>query len=280
VTLPLSHPPAPALTAPGPADTLEALRLESDRRLLITVLWVLLVPTFGMAFTDIMIVGNDPAAVAASLWLRALTAIGTAISLRIAHTLRTRAEYERLVLVISVLGTASILALQIIRPPDSLTVTRFEMMMIVGFFTALPNRAVKQALPAITLAIGSLGILVVRPSHIPGYEIVTIAFTFGLAIALGILVTVRRERLQQNEANALRAEQELTAALEQTLSELRVLRGVLPTCAHCRRIRADTGEWQQMELYVREHSEAEFSHGTCPTCAAELYPDIPPAPAS
>ena len=62
--------------------------------------------------------------------------------------------------------------------------------------------------------------------------------------------------------------------LEHTLAELRVLRGVLPICSHCRKIRTEVGDWQQLELYVREHSEADFSHGFCPDCIAEHYPAI------
>ncbi len=43
--------------------------------------------------------------------------------------------------------------------------------------------------------------------------------------------------------------------------------GMLPICASCKKIRDDKGYWQQMEMYVRDHSEAEFSHGMCPDCA-------------
>lgn len=55
--------------------------------------------------------------------------------------------------------------------------------------------------------------------------------------------------------------------------EVKMLHGLLPICAHCRRIRDERGQWHQLEAYVRDHSEAEFSHGICPDCAAELYPD-------
>jgi PAS domain S-box-containing protein len=51
--------------------------------------------------------------------------------------------------------------------------------------------------------------------------------------------------------------------------EVKTLRGILPICASCKRIRTDTGSWQQVEAYVRDRTEAEFSHGLCPTCAAK-----------
>ncbi|MFA5181383.1 MAG: PAS domain S-box protein [Syntrophales bacterium] len=62
--------------------------------------------------------------------------------------------------------------------------------------------------------------------------------------------------------------------LQQTLDEIRTLRGIVPICANCKNIRDDKGYWNQVEKYVSEHSEAEFSHGICPDCAKKLYPDI------
>ncbi|NTV42810.1 MAG: sensor with HAMP domain protein, partial [Syntrophobacteraceae bacterium] len=49
--------------------------------------------------------------------------------------------------------------------------------------------------------------------------------------------------------------------------------GLLPICAACKRIRDDNGYWQQIEAYIRDHSQAEFSHAICPECARRLYPD-------
>jgi len=62
--------------------------------------------------------------------------------------------------------------------------------------------------------------------------------------------------------------------LRKALDEIKVLRGLLPICASCKRIRNDRGLWEQIELYVSNHSEATFSHGCCPECAKQLYPDL------
>ena len=56
--------------------------------------------------------------------------------------------------------------------------------------------------------------------------------------------------------------------------ELKVLRGFLSICASCKMIRDKNGNWTQIEEYIREHSEADFSHGICPDCAKKMYPDI------
>lgn len=58
------------------------------------------------------------------------------------------------------------------------------------------------------------------------------------------------------------------------LHEVRTLRGIVPICAKCKKIRSDDGYWAEVDEYVRDHTEAEFSHGLCPECAAELYPEM------
>jgi PAS domain S-box-containing protein len=65
-------------------------------------------------------------------------------------------------------------------------------------------------------------------------------------------------------------EQERDAALADAIAKLKVLRGLLPICASCKKIRTSSGSWQQLERYIREHSEAEFTHGLCPDCEQRL----------
>lgn len=63
-------------------------------------------------------------------------------------------------------------------------------------------------------------------------------------------------------------ERTLLRELQQAVSEVKVLKGILPICASCKRIRDSTGKWEAVESYVRERTDAEFSHGLCPDCAA------------
>jgi PAS domain S-box-containing protein len=74
-----------------------------------------------------------------------------------------------------------------------------------------------------------------------------------------------------------RAEEErerLIGQLQEALAEVKTLSGLLPLCSSCKRIRDDQGYWQQIEAYIRDHSEAEFSHSVCPECAKKLYPEV------
>ena len=62
--------------------------------------------------------------------------------------------------------------------------------------------------------------------------------------------------------------------LQDSLAKINKLSGLLPICASCKKIRDDKGYWSQIEFYIRDHSEAEFSHGICPECAKKLYPNV------
>jgi DNA-binding response OmpR family regulator len=75
----------------------------------------------------------------------------------------------------------------------------------------------------------------------------------------------------------LRAERErdrLIVQLKETLARVKKLSGLLPICAGCKKIRDDKGYWNQIELYLKEHSDAIMSHGICPECAKKYYPDL------
>lgn len=77
------------------------------------------------------------------------------------------------------------------------------------------------------------------------------------------------------ELGRIRKEQEqLIVELKETLSEVSSLRGLIPICTNCKNIRDDKGYWIQVEKYMSEHSEAEFTHSICPSCVDKLYPGL------
>jgi len=90
-------------------------------------------------------------------------------------------------------------------------------------------------------------------------------------------ITIKKEELKKTLQVRKQAEEALQQErdkLQKTLSEVKTLRGFLPICAHCKKIRDDKGYWNQIESYIRDRSDAEFSHGICPECAKKLYPDM------
>lgn len=62
--------------------------------------------------------------------------------------------------------------------------------------------------------------------------------------------------------------------LKATRAKVKVLSGLLPICSNCKKIRDDKGYWNRIEAYIHDHSEADFTHGICPTCAIKLYPEL------
>jgi response regulator RpfG family c-di-GMP phosphodiesterase len=62
--------------------------------------------------------------------------------------------------------------------------------------------------------------------------------------------------------------------LEAALARVKQLEGVIPICMHCKNIRNNSDSWQQLEAYISDHTDALFSHGICPTCLAQYYPEV------
>ncbi len=97
-----------------------------------------------------------------------------------------------------------------------------------------------------------------------------------------ILGEMRRVRAELSSAQleierrkqAERENERLIEELRHAFAEVKTLRGFLPICANCKSVRDDAGYWQQIERYIEEHSEATFSHGICPDCMGELYPEF------
>lgn len=84
-----------------------------------------------------------------------------------------------------------------------------------------------------------------------------------LVVASGV---AERKRLELSRERVIHE-------LQEALDGIKTLKGLLSICASCKRVRDDQGAWNQIETYIRQHSEADFTHGICPTCAEKLYPN-------
>jgi hypothetical protein len=94
----------------------------------------------------------------------------------------------------------------------------------------------------------------------------------GLAAVAAITHTCLRQRATEQ------ARRKAASELARSQATVRILRGLLPVCAWCKRIRNDGGAWEQMETYIRNHSQADFTHGMCEECALRLHEE--PAPSA
>ena len=96
-------------------------------------------------------------------------------------------------------------------------------------------------------------------------------------IHLEDIVEKRTANLKRANEVLLQSEEQrekLISELQTALDEIKTLKGIIPICSYCKKIRDDQGYWNQLEGYIQEHSEAEFSHGVCKDCIREHYPDF------
>ncbi|MDQ1240513.1 MAG: hypothetical protein QG577_2699 [Thermodesulfobacteriota bacterium] len=118
-----------------------------------------------------------------------------------------------------------------------------------------------------------------KPVEQAVFEIIRLkAISYSGIWFIGIvgLLLVRRN-IRDDLSERERAEKEkshLTNELQNSLAEVKKLSGFLPICSSCKKIRDDKGYWSEVERYIGEHSEAQFSHGICPDCMRKLYPEI------
>lgn len=102
-------------------------------------------------------------------------------------------------------------------------------------------------------------------------------FTAVTLVDVGVALSFLMMNSQRLETELIASEEHLAttlAELRETMSEMKTLSGLLPICSYCRRIRTDDGSWQQLDLYVKQHTETDFSHGICPECIKTHLPDI------
>ncbi|HMQ51502.1 MAG TPA: response regulator [Anaerolineae bacterium] len=105
-----------------------------------------------------------------------------------------------------------------------------------------------------------------------GVDYVTKPLEYQEVIArLNTHLTIRR--LQQDLADKNAELQTKNEQLQQALDQVKLLSGLLPICSNCKKIRDDQGYWQDIAVYIRDHSEAEFTHGICPDCMRTLFPE-------
>ena len=96
-------------------------------------------------------------------------------------------------------------------------------------------------------------------------------------VAFLLVLGAYSKKVRQHRTSLERANGELARInreLQDQMNEVKMLSGLLPICAHCKKIRDDAGYWTQLEGYISNHSEATFSHGICPDCVEELYPEL------
>lgn len=263
------------------SGVLEELHVRNDRRLIHALLLTISIPAAFFAAIDLL--GFRPGAT--SLESRVLgRALSLAVPLGGLWLLRrthTREALSRNTFLISLSSVPVLIALQLQQPRGSTLVLTTLLLILAVMYVAVPNSLMKQALPPLLLSAFLVG---ARLWWLNGPSEAGLAADLVVLVFLNVIgvgAVRRRLILQQQvseswrqEAEAIERERLAHRRAEHATQQLRTLHGIIPICASCKQVRTDAGEWQQIELYVRDHSEADFSHGVCPSCAKRLYGDL------
>lgn len=244
----------------------QGLRLDSDRRLVATAMVLLLVPSLWYFRTDLALYDPGDRLFWARLVVRTIlvtTAIAGLVAMR---RDQSREQYGRTTAGLAWTIAMSILALNAMRPDGSGMPLRAPLFVLAMLYAVMPNGFRRQILPALALTAGLIALRLTRLADgadvdVPGDIIILLALN-----ALGIMITGQRISLEGRLDSAWDAENEARRKAEVAITELRTLRGIIPICSYCKRVRDDEGDWQHVERYVKDNSEAEFSHGICPLC--------------
>jgi len=99
------------------------------------------------------------------------------------------------------------------------------------------------------------------------------AFTYPFSPGLVIILfdISHRKRMEKEQSRLIHTLQEKNLQLTEALEGIKSLKGIIPICASCKKIRDDKGYWNQVDQYIQQHTDAKFSHSMCPECNDKLY---------
>ena len=150
--------------------------------------------------------------------------------------------------------------------PGDPSYVAWDVFLTMTIYAALPLPLTRQVILALLLSIGDIAVTWRYNTAVSVPALVDIALAYACANAVGFFVSWHVHQWRRRE---FVARTEATRAL----AEVRTLRGIIPICAYCKNIRTDAGSWERVEAYVRDHTDASFSHGVCPDCMRKHFPD-------
>jgi hypothetical protein len=236
-------------------------------------LTIILLTTIALTLADYRLFGFS----SLFWWLAIIRAGFAGVSLSIIARLQrglAPAMLHRTVLIWSLLLVVYNIFIASTRPPGYLTQAVLNVFLVLMCYLLLPLPLVLQTIPAVLMSLGNIALVVWLNSPADQLTSVAIIGAFVVVNVLGALTARQVHYWKRQQFIAMLRQTELRAELEQALAEIKTLRGILPICSHCKRVRDDSGYWQQVEVYVRDRSYAEFSHSICPTCIQAHYGEL------
>jgi hypothetical protein len=243
--------------------------LDTDRTLIQLVCAIILIVNAGFLFNDL-----QDSALRSSEWITVLAfrcgfVAAVVIYMRMLRRVTDARKMDALTVIIIYTAFLLLLWVDASRPKDFFTHVGADVVVLITVYLVVPVAQPIRLIAAVSLTIALLVLYLVYKE--PPYTLTSVSGVGTLLFAntMGILMSTRLSRLQRAQYFSLKLEKRARQELEDAQSEIKSLAGMIPICAGCKKIRNDDGFWEQVETYIRDRTEAEFSHGMCPDCEKE-----------
>jgi hypothetical protein len=245
--------------------------LQQDSRQMQIVVLVGLLTVAAFSATDVI----SAATIGVTHACRILVAVTMAIAVVVFRRTQSVMVFDRTTTLALWVFIAHNILISLYRPPDFTQGVVLNVLTVLSIYTAMPAPLRIQTPPAVFLSLADSTIWILyRQSVWEPFATISVLAAYLLANILGTFVSYRLHASRRRAFIHLCNEQEAGRRLQRALDELKVLRGMIPICCMCKRIRDDKGYFEALEDYLRRHSEADFTHTLCPDCLKKHYPDF------
>ncbi len=256
-------------------ETPDELRLENDRRLALSVVTILLSINLVFVVLNLRESGPDLTTIPPIVVVRLVGVLAAALITGALCSVRSQRALEHVSLAGSLCTVVLLMLIHLLSSATDMPGYAFDLVFVTTIFVALPSSPKLQVVPAAALSIGSLVMLCMPGNGVADTDKLRFFVFFIGAFSLGYISTVRRAQLWRDLIRARQAEWGAAVEADRAKRELQTLRGIIPICSHCHRVRIEDGRlWEAVDMYVSRRTDAAFSHGVCPDCLAEHYPNV------
>lgn len=244
-----------------------------DRSIYYTGVALLSIPVVIFSYSDYLLFGTGPKfEVLAGVRLTSL-AITAGIFTRLPQIMRS-SWGDRLIALWCLHFSFVVIFINSTRPPEYIQHAMLDVLILMTYYFLFPLPMPLLAIAPIVFSVGNLIMIFVIKTSVSPLETNVLIITSVLGNALGLFTARRMHHYRRSNFLALDQEKKLRTELEEAISKVKTLQGMLPICAHCKKVRDDQGYWTRIEEYIRAHSEAQFTHGICPDCIKEHYGEV------
>lgn len=246
--------------------------LPDDKRMVIKLVFVWGLANLLLGIKERLFSSpEDPSL--SSLLLRAVfILLAAVVALGVARTRDSRLFDRWCLLILAVVFLNQELFF-VARPPDYPFASFPALLILVAVFFLVPLPIMSRAVVPLAIGLFESWYVLFRKA-LPFGGQATILVTYWLLFYVGLVGSAQIFRTRRERFLGQLQLKRKNDELERAQAQIKTLDRLLPICACCKKIRDDAGYWHQVEVYIRDHSETQFSHGLCPECVDRLYPDL------